>query len=109
MTRDQWLNGWRGFALLAAAVPVLFWPFFVLAGVMTPEGGWGKEPVFALFVYFTVAYPLLFGAALWLSLSSRFRSRKVSVFIALAPLILLGLIATASGAAADLIKASGHG
>jgi hypothetical protein len=101
----------RTSALVLSALPILLWPFFLIAGAMPPDGGWLKEGLFGIFVYFTMLYPAFVLAARWLSfrLASRSVGSVVVVLTAALPFIVFSILVVATGVITDLLKASGHG
>lgn len=101
----------RTSALVFSSLPILLWPFFLIAGAMPPDGGWLKEGLFGIFVYFTILYPAFVLAARWLSfrLASRSAGSVVVVLIAALPFIVFSILVFATGVITDLLKASGHG
>lgn len=103
----EFVSKLRTSALVLSSLPILLWPFFLIAGAMPPDGGWLKEGLFGIFVYFTMLYPAFVLAARWLSfrLASRSVSSVVVILSAALPLMVFSILVVASGVITDLLKA----
>ena len=97
-------------ALGLSAAPLILWPGFLIAGAMPPQGGWGREGWFGVFVYFSLLYPAFFFGFQWLSKRTNLAARPLlPSLIALVPFIMFVALLIGSGTLSLLLGATGHG